>query len=219
MEVLFAQIGNESGEDRESLGIDGEWSILVLEVDVEVEHAGRNLVGAETVGDLPSLGFRSVAVARLLEAKRTQRRKWRHSGEISVAFHDLFRRGAIEKIIVERAAFGAEGNRVARLLAEVKPRAPGVVEEHAITAGAADCEEERNAFVERVDRFLGTDVGVPERIGLIPAVEGTSLVAEAKIMLVGRHLLGNGETIELEFHVAAHGVGGDDVAREIANDR
>src|ERR1035438_9938975 len=142
MEVLFAQIGNESGEVRESLGIDGEWSILVLVVDVEVEHVGRNLVGAETVGDLPSLGFRSVAVARLLEAKRPQRRKWRHSGEISVAFHDLFRRGAIEKIIVERAAFGAEGNRVARLLAEVKPRAPGVVEEHAITAGAADCEEE-----------------------------------------------------------------------------
>src|ERR1039458_4513980 len=46
MEVLFAQIGNESGEVRESLGIDGEWSILVLVVDVEVEHVGRNLVVA-----------------------------------------------------------------------------------------------------------------------------------------------------------------------------
>src|ERR1035437_7259376 len=114
MEVLFAQIGNESGEVRESLRIDGERPILELVVDVEVEHVGRDLVAAETVGDLPSLGFRIVAVARLLEAKRPQRRKWRHSSEISVAFHDLFRRGAIEKIIVELAAFGTEGNRVAR---------------------------------------------------------------------------------------------------------
>ena len=34
-----------------------EGAILVLVVDVEVEHVGRNLVGAKTVGDLANLGL------------------------------------------------------------------------------------------------------------------------------------------------------------------
>ena len=189
MEMLLAQIGNESGKVRESFGIDGERSILVLVVDVEIEHVGGNLVGAQTVGDLPHLRFGSVAVARLLESKRPQRRKRRRSGQIGVAFDDLFRSGAIEQVVVERAAFGAEGNRVARLLAEIEPGAPGVVEEDSVTAGAVDGEKKGNALVERIDRFLRTDVGIPERVGLIPAIEGAGLVAEAEVVFVGRHLL------------------------------
>ena len=74
------------------------------------------------------------------------------------------------------------------------------------------------ALVERVGGFLGADVGVPEREGLIAAVERAGLVAEAEVVLVAGHLLGDGEAAELEAYGATHGVGGDDVAGEIAND-
>src|ERR1700684_4222399 len=108
MKVLLAQIGNESGKVGKSSGIDRERTIPVLIVDVEINDVGGNPVGAEAIGDLLDLRFRSVAVARLLEAKRPQRRKRRRSGEVGIAFDYLFRRRAIEKIVVERAAFGAE---------------------------------------------------------------------------------------------------------------
>src|SRR5260370_9411170 len=52
----------------------------------------------------------------------------------------------------------------------------------------------------------------------MPAIESASVVAEAEVVLPGRHLLGDRESTELEANGAAHGVGGDDVAGEIAND-
>src|SRR5271167_2705474 len=216
-EVLLAQIGNESGEVGESFAIDGEGAILELVVDVEVEDIGRYRVGAKTLGNLPHLRFRSVAVARLLEAKSPQRRQRGRSGEIGIALYHLFRRWAIEHVVVKRATFGAEENGVPRLFAEVKPGAPGVVEEKSITAGVVNGQEKGNALIKWVDRFLRTDVGVPERVGLIPAVKRSCLVAQSEKMLVAWHLLGNGETSELECYGAADGVGGNDVAREVAN--
>ena len=162
--------------------------------------------------------FGSVAVAGLLESEGPERRQRRRSGEIGVALHDLFRRGAVEEVVVERSAFGAEHDRVPRLLAEIEPRAPGVVEEEAVTARAIDAEEERDRLVERVGRFLRADVGVPQREGLVAAVEGSSFVAEAEVVFASRHLLGDGEAAELEADGPAHGVGGDDVAGEIADD-
>ena len=122
----------KSGKVGERLGIDGEGPVLELVVDVEIEHVGGDAVGAETVGDFTYLRLGSVAVARLLESERPQRRQRRESGEIGVAFHDLLRSGAVEEVVVERATFRAEGDGVARLLAEVEPGAPGVVEEKAV---------------------------------------------------------------------------------------
>src|ERR1035438_2199298 len=162
MEMFLPQIRDESWEVGKSLGIDGERPILELVVDVEVKHVRGNPVGTQTVGDLAYLRFRSVAVPRLLEAQRPQRRKRRHSGEICVAFHNLLRRWAIEHVVVERAALGAEGYRVPRLLAEVEPGAPCVVEKKAVAVSPADAQEKRNAFIERVDGFLRADVGPQE---------------------------------------------------------
>src|ERR1035441_2692373 len=190
MEMFLPQIRDESREVGESLRIDSKRPILELVIDVKVKHVRGNPVGTQAVGDLAYLRFRSVAVPRLLEAQRPQWRKRRHSGEIRVAFHNLLRRWAIEHVVIERAALGAEGYRVPRLLAEVEPGAPCVVEKKAVAVSAADAKEKRNAFIERVDGFLRTDVGVPECEGLIPAVERSRFVAEAKIMLVARHLLG-----------------------------
>ena len=217
MKMLFAQIGNQARKIRESFGIDGEGAILVLVVDVEVDHVGRNSVGAKTVGDFSNLRFGRVAVTRLLETESPQRRQRRRSGEIGVGLDNLFGRGAVEKVIVERSAFGAEGIHIARLLAKVKPRAPGVVEKNPVTMSAVDGEEKRNALVKRVGGFLRADVGVPESEGLLAAIEGSGFVAEAEIVLVAGHFAGNGEAPELKLHGAAHGIGGDDFSGEIAN--
>ncbi len=70
MKMLLAEIRHQPRKVREGFGIDGEGPILVLVVDVKIKHVGRDFVLAKAVGDLPDLGFRSVAIARLLEAKR-----------------------------------------------------------------------------------------------------------------------------------------------------
>src|SRR5713226_133562 len=108
--MLFVQIGDEPGEVRERLRIDGERAVLKLVVDVEVEDVGGNPVGAETVGDLARLRFRRVGVARLLKAESPQRRERRRPGEIGVAFYDLLGSGAIEDVVVKRSAFRTEGD-------------------------------------------------------------------------------------------------------------
>ena len=139
------------------------------------------------------------------------------SGEVGVAFDHLLRSRSADQVVVERTAFGAEGIGVTRLLAEVEPGAPGVVEEQPVAAAAADPEKKRNALINRIDRFLGADVRVPERVSLVSAVECAGLVAQAEIVFVARHGLVDGEAPELEFGGAANRVGGDDVAGEIAN--
>src|SRR4029077_11064215 len=109
---------------------------------------------------------------------------------------------------------------VARLLAEVEPCAPGVVEEEPIAAGAVDTHEEGDAFIDGVDGFLEADVSIPERVGLASAVEGTGLVPESEVMLIGGHVLGDGEAPgQEEGGGATDRVGGDYVAIEVANDK
>ena len=69
MKMLLAEIRHQRRKVREGIWIDGEGPILVLVIDVKIKHVGRDLVCAKAVGDLPDFGFRSVAIARLLEAK------------------------------------------------------------------------------------------------------------------------------------------------------
>ena len=107
---------------------------------------------------------------------------------------------------------------MARRLAEVEPGAPGVVEKNSVTVRSVDGEKKRNALVERVGGFLRSHVGVPESQSLLAAIEGSSLVAKAEVVLVAGHLARDGEAAELELHGAANGVGGDDFSAEIADD-
>ncbi len=53
MEMLLAQIGNKSRKIGESLRINREGAILDLIVDVEIDDVGRDLVGAQTIGNPP----------------------------------------------------------------------------------------------------------------------------------------------------------------------
>jgi len=77
------------------------------------------------------------------------------SGEVGVAFYNLLRVRAIDQVIVERASFCAKRVGLTRLLAEVEPGAPGVVQEQPITVTGADTEEKGDALIYRIDRFLG----------------------------------------------------------------
>ena len=63
VEVFSLELGNHAGKIREGCCVDGEGAILDLIVDVEINNIGRNSVSAETIGDLPDLRFRTVAVA------------------------------------------------------------------------------------------------------------------------------------------------------------
>src|ERR1700733_11638673 len=106
MKMLLVKIGNQPGKVGERLRIYGEWSIFVLIVDVEVDDVGRNFIGAKAISNPTQLRLRSVAVTRLLESERPQRRQRRCSGEVGIAFDDLFGRWPVEKVVVEWAAFG-----------------------------------------------------------------------------------------------------------------
>src|SRR5579872_6786534 len=118
MEVLFAQIGNKSGKVGEGRGVNGEWTVAILIVDVEINDVGRNSVRTKTGSNVSHLRLRRVRVTRLLEAERPKRRQRRLASEIRVAFHDLLRRWAINEVVVERSSFGAERDGITKLLAE-----------------------------------------------------------------------------------------------------
>src|SRR3954468_11714014 len=140
------------------------------------------------------------------------------SGEVGVTFDYLLRSRTADQVVIERAVFSAERIGVARLLAEVEPGAPGVVEEKSISAAAADGEKERDALVNRIDRFLCANVCIPECVSLISPVESASLVAQSKIVFVARHGLMDRKSRLLKFGGASNGVCGDDVSCEIADD-
>src|SRR5258708_10769326 len=81
---------------------------------------------------------------------------------------------------------GAEGGGLGILLAEVEPAAQGVIERDSIAAaGAARRDEEGNAFVNRVRRFLkAVRIVVPERKRLAATIEWTGFVAQTEKMLL-----------------------------------
>ncbi len=137
VEVLCAEIGEQLGHVGEGLGVDGEGTVPVLKIDVEPQGIGRDVVFAEAVGDFAQARLGRVAVAALLIAERPERRQRRRSGEPGVVLDDLLWFGAVDEVVVERAAFGAEGIGEALAAAEVEAGAPGVIEEDSV-AHAAD---------------------------------------------------------------------------------
>ncbi len=208
-ESLIAQVVDHGFEVGEARAIDGEGAVAVLVIDIEIDHVGGDVFIAEGLRDLADAGFRKIAVAGLLVAERPERRQRRSSGERGEGGEDALGFGAEEEIIVEFAAFGAEGVGVVAGLAEVERGAPGVVHEDAVGAAVAHAVEEGNGFVERVGRFLpAVLVGVPQGKGAVAEVEG-GLIAESEVELVFGHLSGDAEAGAVEG--GGFGVFADDV--------
>ena len=110
VKVLSVRGRGSSGEKcGNCCRIDGEGAVLVLVVDVEIDGVGGDMVGAEAVGDLHDAGLGIVAVTRLLEAERPERRQRRRAGEPGVGFDDVFGIGAVDEVVVDGAVRCAEG--------------------------------------------------------------------------------------------------------------
>src|SRR6266571_5296314 len=74
LESFLPQIADHLPEGRKALRIHGEWAILLLVINIEVKHVGRNFAPAELAGDFAYPLLREVAIARLLKTKSEQRR-------------------------------------------------------------------------------------------------------------------------------------------------
>ena len=190
-DALAAQVGGQSRQVGIGFRVGGERPVAVLEVDVQPDHVSRNAFLAQARGNAAHFVSRHVAVTRLLVAQRPQRRQRRPAGKIGVARHDLLHGRSVDQVVVDRAAVGAERQRVRVALSEVEPAAPGVVEEDAVAAAfATRGDEERNALVERISGFgEAADIGVPVHERAAAAIQRPGLVAEAEVMFGLRHRL------------------------------
>ena len=69
MEVFALEVGQHLLKMRETLRVHGEGTMLLLEVDVQVDDIGGNLVGAQTGGNFAHASFGFVTEAGLLKAQ------------------------------------------------------------------------------------------------------------------------------------------------------
>ena len=105
VEVLGGEFSNHAGEIWKVRLVDGEWPIVLLIVDVEVDGIDRDMIGAQAARHLQHSRLRVIAVAGLLVAQRPQRWQRRRPGQPGIGLHDLFRRRSIEKVLVQRTVF------------------------------------------------------------------------------------------------------------------
>ena len=78
LEVVRLQVLDHLRKVRKPLRVHSEWPVLLLVVDIQPDHVGRNPLATEPRRDPPHLRFWIVAVARLLIAERPERRQRRH---------------------------------------------------------------------------------------------------------------------------------------------
>src|SRR5207248_7895640 len=103
-------------------------------------------------------------------------------------FQDLFGMRAVEKVVVQLAAIGAERICVTRCFAKIEAAAPSVIQKNSVTLTVFQRQEKRNGLIQRVGGFLpAKGVGVPHGEGLIAMVEWPGLIAQAEIMCIVRH--------------------------------
>src|SRR6267378_159368 len=160
--------------------IDGEGSVALLEIDIEIDHIGRNFLCPQGRGDFADAGFRVVAVTALLIAETPERRQRRAADEAGVLLDYFLGVGAGEKIVVDLATFGAER----------KAAAVGVIKKHAPGSAFVQSHEKSDRLVHRVGGLTPSEnVGVPHGESAIAPVHGTGLVAQTVIIFVGRHFL------------------------------
>src|SRR5262249_3254715 len=151
---LGRQFGNHFFEGWKFAAVYRERSVFVLVVDVEINRIDRNLFVPECFCDLIHPRFRFVAITRLLEAQRPQRREFGTAHQRSELLSDFLWRWSGKEVVVDLSAFRPERVGVLVFLAKVEASAPGVVEKNSIRQAFAQSNEKRNGLIERVCRFL-----------------------------------------------------------------
>ena len=180
----FSEVGKRRRRHRER-------PVAILVVDIEVQRVRRDVIVPEARRDRARLALGRVRVTRLLKAEAPQRRERRGPREVGKRLDDRFGCRRHHHVVVDRAAFRAEGQHVALGPAEVEISAPGVVEEEPERAATLEnAEREGHGLVERIRRRAETiGVGIPQHERAAAPVEGPRLVAEAEIVSIGRHHL------------------------------
>src|ERR1700730_7875903 len=108
--------------------------MLFLEINIEIQDIGRNLVGPQPRGDFPQPGLRLITETRLLKTKRPQGREGRKSREPAICTNNLFGIRAAKHVIVDGTTFGPKRINVAFDPAEVKAGRPGIFQQDAYGA-------------------------------------------------------------------------------------
>ena len=184
---LASRSATRPGRSGKVYGVGGEGTVAVLVVDVELDDVGRDVVRRASGSAMSrTSAARHVAVARLLEAERPQRRQaaagrsarcsarpprrcsGRRSGSSRSSRPRRRRRAVWRRACRNRTSCArcCRGTRRSCRPAAPTPRKNG------------------NALVERIGRFLeavGIRVPVDER--LAAAIERPGLVAQSEIML------------------------------------
>src|ERR1700688_1811629 len=97
MEIFGGKFRNHTGKIRKASAIDRKRPVLFLEIDVEKNHIGRNMVRSQPVGNFKHSRLRGVAVTRLLITESPNRRKRAGASQPCIGLHYLFRRGSIKE--------------------------------------------------------------------------------------------------------------------------
>ena len=92
LEPLFVQPGDHQARLGKALSIPGKAAIVVHIMDIQVDHVTRELAAAKLLCHFQHALLRIVAPARLVEAKRPQRRKGHAPGDLGVGGQDFGRR-------------------------------------------------------------------------------------------------------------------------------
>ena len=188
LETIFAEVANHLFEVRKVFAIDGEGAVMILIINVEVNHIGGNFSLAEIASDFSHPRLRIITVTALLKSQRPERRQRRAAHQRGEIFHNLLGMRAVKEVVVQLAAIGAERIGVARFFAKIKVAAPGVIQKNSVTLAIFQRQKKRNGLVQRVGRFLpAKSIGVPIGESLVAMVERAGLIAQAKIMFVFGH--------------------------------
>src|SRR6202000_3413468 len=85
------------------------------------------------------------------------------------------------------------------LLTKIEVRAPGIIQQNAARQARPIGDEERNAFVNRVGRFLKpVRVRIPIRKSFVAPIKRSGLITQAEIMLIERHGFRDTEAVSLK---------------------
>src|SRR5882672_6482207 len=187
--ALRAKIGNHFFESRKILAINRKRRVAILKIDIEVDDIRGYFFLPKRIDDFPRARFRIVRVPALLISERPERRKRGASGHGRVSGDDFLGLRPGNEVVVQLAAFGAEGKVIRRLLAKIEHASMGVVDEKSISRAFAQPNEEGNGFVKRVRGLLPAElISIPICKGAVAAVHGAAFVAEAEVIVVERHL-------------------------------
>src|SRR5580700_2467881 len=132
---------------RKALSIDGEGSVLLLVINVEINHVGRNLPLAKFTSHLPYPRLGVVAVAALLIAQRKQRWKWHSPRQCREIADHPFRIRPVEEVVVQFSPVGAEGVCVPKFFPKVKAGSVRVVDKNSVRFAVPHAEKKRNVLV------------------------------------------------------------------------